>query len=761
MTADVFQVKITDHLDCGMENKLTRRTDYLETKHRLYRTESYRGEFLKKCEQTSLKSKCMRQFQKSCNCSPECLSEFMYGMVPLFRALKSYNWKTSLVGDVIAGLTVGVMILPQGMAYAMLAELPPVVGLYMSFFPVLVYFFLGTSRNVNIGKMAVVSLMVGSVVVKFAGDDGSGLQSDGLSEANSSFRVIKMALPTGMTTQPDASGNPQQSDIFIMKKIGIAATVCFMTGLIQVRLGMCRLGLVTTYMSDSLIGGFTTGVATHVFTSQVKSLLGLRIPRFPGVFQIVYTYKALLENITKTNIAELAISLVSIIVLYLVKVQINQRFKKKIKFPIPIDLILVVIATVSCHFCNLRELWGIKIVGHIPAGIPAPSLPSFHSATGYISDAFTIAVVAFVQSVSLVALLARRYQYEIDPNQELLAHGFGNLLSSFFSCFPFAASLSRSSVQEGAGGKSQIACLVSACLVLVVILWIGPLFESLPTCVLSAIIVVALRSMFLQVLELSHLWKVSVYDCMIWLVTFLSVVILHVDFGILIGILFSFYTVILRTQREPARQLERLSEVGLYEEKTKYTKTQLDSGIRVIGYNSPLYYANAAIFLRLVYDATGVDPEKIRKRIKKYDSLEAFCQSAATHVMQNGNGSLEVTVSPDHLSTVDNSNSLKAAANGSGDMDKTDVHTVILDCTGIIFVDVVGVKTLKQIFKDYESIGVKVLLAAVKDDVWSVLLETGFLENHSKSIYIAVDDAVLSASSAKDKVDTESIITYI
>ncbi|KAH3838367.1 hypothetical protein DPMN_111776 [Dreissena polymorpha] len=173
---------------------------------------------------------------------------------------------------------------------------------------------------------------------------------------------------------------------------------------------------------------------------------------------------------------------------------------------------MVVAGTLASYYGFFYDNYGVKVVGYIPKGLPSPSVPTFSGLDKYITDIPIIAIIYFAQTVSLAAMLAKKNKYSIDSNQELIAYGAGNIFGSFFSCYPFAASVSRSSVQDSAGGRTQIASVFSATMVLVVILWLGPLFEALPNCVLSAIIVVALRSLILQVLELPKVWRTSKYD---------------------------------------------------------------------------------------------------------------------------------------------------------------------------------------------------------------------------------------------------------
>lgn len=717
----------------------------------LYQADKFRKEYRVDPQEHTLKDTFCNNCDSMCNCSGEQMKKAFFKTVPFINIMKKYKPRTDLPNDIIAGFTVGVMQLPQGMAYAMLADLPPIVGLYVAFFPVLIYYFLGTSKHISMGTVAVVSLMTGSIVSVLKAKPGS-TPLDNFNSTGTNFTTTPTPEVESLISELDA------------EKMALAASVCFLVGVIQVLFGVFRLGFVTTYMGDSLVSGFTTGAAVHVFTSQVKYIFGLKIKRFPNLFQIFNTYRAIFENIGKTNSATVIMSAICIVILYLVKVQVNQRFKNKLKIPIPIELIVVIIGTLASHYGEFHTRFNVKTVGKVPAGLPQPKIPSFTDATNNFSEGIIVAVVAFAQSVSLAALMAKKHHYRIDSNQEFIAYGAANIFGSFFSCYPAAASVSRSSVQESAGGKTQLTSVFSACLVLVVILVIGPLFEDLPNCVLSSIIVVALRSMFMQFFTLRKLLHVSAYDFAIWIVTFTSVVVFYVDIGLWVGIGFSFVTVVVRTQCAKARVLKKVDPVNAFADESKYIKTRGFSGIRIVGFNSPLYFANGDLFLKQVYTLSDTKPERVRKLIKRMGSIQEFRRQSSLRSL-NSISSNKSSKSGRSRSNRSSFSSVGATSelDGNGflptsndlapmgrpiDTSMADcgyVHHIILDCSAMCFIDTVGAKILKQLCDDYKSIHVTVLIASVNDNVWSVLEKTEFIENYGHNMYMTVEDAVTAA----------------
>ncbi|KAK3583259.1 hypothetical protein CHS0354_011145 [Potamilus streckersoni] len=224
-------------------------------------------------------------------------------------------------------------------------------------------------------------------------------------------------------------------------------------------LGVLRLGFITIYLTDALVGGFTTGAAVHVFTSQLQAVLQVKADRYSGAFKLIYTYRDFFERISTINWATVITSLVCIIVLHIVSNYVNpsEKFKKISKVPVPIELIVVIFGTVASYFIQLEKGYGVYVVGDIPRGLPAPSVTQLVHIPDVIEDAVIIAIVVYAVSISMAKILAEKNDYAINPNQELIANAFCNIISSFFSCFVCAASLSRSLVQERVGGKTQVS----------------------------------------------------------------------------------------------------------------------------------------------------------------------------------------------------------------------------------------------------------------------------------------------------------------
>nr|XP_022302509.1 solute carrier family 26 member 6-like isoform X1 [Crassostrea virginica] len=692
--------------------------------------------------QTTLRESFLKSCRK-CQCSKDCFLGFLYKILPFIGIMKDYNIRTDLTGDIVSGLTVGIMHIPQGMAYGMLTTLDPVYGLYTSFFPVIIYFFFGTSRHISIGTFAVACLMMGSAIEK-------GLKSPSVHIVTT---CVNVSSPVSVSNLTNQSSMPEImlscSDNTESVKLQIAMAVTFMVGLIQLVMGLTRLGFITTYLSDPLISGFTTGAACHVFTSQIKHVFGISTDRYSGAFKLIYTYRDFFTNIPHTNAVTLIASVICMAMIYVVKEYINNnpKIKPKLKMPVPIELIAVVLGTVIAYFINIEKEYGVKIVGNIPTGLPVPTVPNFSLMPEVISDAFALAIVVFAISVSMGKILARRHGYEIESNQELLAYAITNMGSSFFSSFATSASLSRSLIQEHVGGVTQVTGLVSSALLLLVLLVLGPYFRTLPKCVLAAIIIVALKGMFRQFLELPQLWKLSKIDFLIWILSFLATVILDVDLGLLCGVIVAIFTIVYRVQRPYVCVLGQMPGTDIYRDISVYKEATEIPRVKIFRFENAIFFVSVEHFKNMLFKYTcnprhvkqdiAAAEYKIRKEKEKFEKISY--KSSENEVELNVTGNTVTEFQP------------------SVEVPDVGLDTIILDCSTWSFIDSMGVKALISVVNDFREINVKIHLAFCKAGIREMLEKTGFFSCLDRdNLFVSVHDAVLHALHQSAYADSDS-----
>lgn len=672
----------------------------------------------------------------SCNVKKSILKLF-----PFIETFRSYTWKSDLPNDVIAGLTSGVMMIPQGMAFAALSTLPPIVGLYISFFSSLTYFWLGTGRQLSWGCIAILSLMIATILDKY---DNSLTKDAPFVCINQSAQTLGMtALDISDETNvpfnfSSASNSSNVSLVFglalnekdaakIAKRIQVASGVSVAAGLIFIIASRLGLSQVTSLMSNSMITGFTVGISFHVATSQLKTMFGISVPRYKGPGAVIRTWISVLWNLPKTNVATLLTTVISILVLYLVKRFINDRYKKHLRIPVPIELIVVIIATLISKFAFLHDSFNVKVVETVPVGIPAPALPDFSLVTDYIGDGIIIIVIAYAQTLAMAKTMGLKHNYVVDSNQEMFACGMCSVVCGLFSGYISAASVSRSVVQDGAGGKTQVASVFAAVLVLLVILLIGPYFYYLPMCVLSAIIIVNLQSMFLKLLEIPAEWRKSRYDCAVWVFSFVACVVLNADTGLLAGVLFSVFLIVLRTMLTPiveAGQIHSSPVTVELRSLDKYSYAQQFSNIKIIKIETPLYFINADIFTAKVISKTGIDPVNLKKQNKEIKIRNSSKTSFNNGVNSSSDGHdkmLEVST-------------------------EVPLKVIIFDAAGVAFIDLMGVQALQFVINEFTSVDVNVLITSVPENIIPMLKSTGFWSKHGGRLFLNVEAALASVT---------------
>ncbi|XP_026064841.1 prestin-like [Carassius auratus] len=680
-------------------------------------------------------------------CSSKKARSVVFGFLPILTWLPSYPLKQYLFGDIVSGISTGVMQLPQGLAYAMLAAIPPVFGLYSSFYPVLLYTFFGTSKHISIGTFAVISLMIGGVAVREAPDSMFAVHGTNASQ------VVDFEAR-------DA------------RRVEVVVALTTLVGIIQFVLGLLRFGFLAIYLTEPLVRGFTTAAAVHVSVSQIKYLLGVHTARFNGPLSVVHSLDAVFRNIASTNVVTLIIGLVCIVFLYFIK-DLNERFKKKLPIPIPGEIIVVIVSTGISYGMVMSENYGVEVVGKIPTGLLPPKIPDFSVFPNLFPDAFAIAVVGFSIAISLAKIFAFKHGYSVDGNQELIALGLCNFLSSFFHTFVVTASMSRSLVQESTGGHTEIAGLLASLLVLLVVVAIGFVFQPLPTTVLAAIIFVNLLGMFRQIKDIPALWRTSKIELAIWLVSFFASVFLGLDYGLVVAMGFAILTVIYRTQCPKNALLGQIPGTGLYFDVNEYEEAEECSGIKIFQSNASIYFANSDLYVSALKAKTGIDPAQLlaaRKSQLKYakkDNGKRKTENHCSPVKKNAVVLLDVELGVtrevvagaekqmDHVYTNGQMTENHAESESEDDLflqRLTPVHTIVLDFTPVNFIDSVGAKTIKSVIKEFATVDVKVVLAGCSRTLLSDLRTLKFFCEPVTPdlIFPTIHDAVLHCRHSKD-----------
>ncbi|XP_062441986.1 solute carrier family 26 member 6 [Rhea pennata] len=673
---------------------------------------------------------CLRKVR----CSASTAKSLLFRFLPFLRWLPRYPVKDWLLGDIISGFSVGIMHLPQGLAYALLAGLPPVTGLYSSFYPVFLYFFFGTSRHNSVGPFAIISVMIGSVTESLVPSE------DFLEPVNG----------TNVTIVNEARRDAA--------RVELVATLTILVGIFQVALGLLQFGFVVTYLSDPLVRGYTTAASVHVLISQLKYVFGISLGEHSGPLSLFMTFIEICQNLPKTNVGTLVTAIIAMVAIFIVK-ELNHKFSAKLPMPIPIELITIIVSTGISYGANLNAKFGVSVVGDIPSGLKPPMAPNINYFGQVAGNAFAIAVVGYAICISLGKIFALKHGYKVDSNQELIALGFSNFLGGFFQCFAISCSMSRSLVQESTGGNSQVAGVVASLVILVTILKIGELFRDLPKAILAAIIIVNLKGMFKQFTDFRTLWKSNRVDLMVWIVTFVATLLLNLDIGLGASVAFALLTIIFQTQLPHYSILGHISDTDIYRDVAEYKKAQEVPGVKIFRSSSTIYFANAELYTEALKKKSGINVDKLiekkkkalkklKKRQKQAEKEKAKRQKAAANEC-NGPGIAVIELSQEAAE----SNAPTEPTLHSLGLPVPNFHTVILDFSPVNFVDTVSIKILKNIFRDFRDIEVDVLLAGCPASVIAQLERGNFFSQTitKHHFFASVHDAVVHATGQREE----------
>ena len=460
---------------------------------------------------------------------------------PILDWLPKYK-KAYLTGDLSAGLTVGIMLIPQGMAYALIAGLPPIYGLYAALVPNLIYVFTGSSRKLAVGPVALDSLIVGS-----------------------SLAAMKLAN--------------------IQDYISMAIFLALFVGAIQLVMGFMRLGFLSNFLSRPVVSGFTSAAAIVIGISQLKHFFGLEI----NVNDTLKTIVAIVTQITETNFYDLAIGIAAVLVILGLK-KLNRK--------LPAAMVVVILSIIGIYFFMVNET-DVHIVGQVPEGLPGFLMPQLEVSTiiKAFPTAMALAFIAFAEAMAIAkAVEDKSNAYHTNSNQELKALGISNIVGSLFQSFPANAGLSRTAVNVDEGAKTGIASLISVLVVGLTLLFLTPFFYFLPKSVLGAIILVAIYGL-IDLKYAKKLWKEGKDEFYLLIVTFLTTLFIGISQGIIFGVLFSLLLLVSRTSRPHIAILGKIKGMEYFKNLKRFPEdTEVVDEILMIRFDAQLFFANVNYF---------------------------------------------------------------------------------------------------------------------------------------------------------------------
>ncbi|WP_163969650.1 SulP family inorganic anion transporter [Oceanobacillus halotolerans] len=404
----------------------------------------------------------------------------IYKLMPGLKHLANYK-QSNLIGDLTAGLIVAFLLIPQSMAYATIAGVPVSLGLFAATFPLIIYALFGTSKYLSVGPVSVVSLLAFSAVSSIA--------------APNSAQFLQLII-----------------------------FLALLVGVLQFCMGLIKFGSIFDYVSPAFITGFTSAIAIIIALNQVKSIMGVSLPKYDN---LVDYGMEILRHVSDINAYTALIGIGSILLL----VTLKKMFTIS-----PGPFIVIVLSIGLVDYFNLHQK-NVDIVGQIPSGFPdlSMTIPTWDLILLLMPTAFMISFISFLESYAIGKTLANKENEQLDPNRELMGLGLANITSSAVGSIPIAGAISRSAVNHQSGAKTNLSLLITAFFMFVAILFLTPLFYYLPKATLAAIIIVAV-SKLINLKQMIDYIKNKLSDGLILIATFLSTLMIDIFIGLLIGI---------------------------------------------------------------------------------------------------------------------------------------------------------------------------------------------------------------------------------
>ena len=476
--------------------------------------------------------------------------------VPFFGWIGELKDSATLRADIIAGITVALVLVPQSMAYAQLAGLPPYYGLYASFLPPMVAAIFGSSRQLATGPVAMVSLMTATALAPIAAQGTEGY-------------------------------------------LAYAMLLAVLVGVFQMVLGFLRLGVLVDLLSHPVVVGFTNAGAIIIATSQLDKLFG--VAKVSGEHHYETVYNVVVSALESTHAPTLWMAVLAISIMLFLK-----RYYPKI----PNVLTAVVVTTLIAYFTDFNANGG-KVVGDIPKGLPLPSMPGFDMEVigQLIVSAVVISLIGFMEAIAIAKAMAARTKQRLDANQELVGQGLSNVVSGFFSGYPVSGSFSRSAVNINAGAVTGLSSVITGAVVGLTLLFLTPLLFHLPQATLAAVIILAVVNL-VKISPIIHAWKAEKHDGITAMVTFIFTLYIapEIEYGIFLGVVMSILLFVIRFMRPRVAELSRYED-GTMRDINVFPDLKVSSRIALIRFDGSLFFANAGYFEDMVLKLVATRPE--------------------------------------------------------------------------------------------------------------------------------------------------------
>lgn len=533
--------------------------------------------------------------------------------------------RENLAGDVGAALIGAAVLVPQSMAYAQIAQLPPITGLYASVVPLLVYSVVGRTPQLGIGPLATISIL-------------------------SAVGVAKLA--------------PQSSSEFI----ALSATLAVLVGIVHVAIGVLRLGFIVRFLSEPVMSGFLSAIAVLLIATQLGPLTGVPVGSDGGrVDDIVVDW---VRHLDEGSVATFLVGAAAIVVLL-----VAHRWRR-----LPTALMVVIAGSLAAWGFDL-DSHGVAIVGEVPSGLALPETPPWNwdDIRTLLPTAFAITMISLLESVSLGREFADERHREFDTNREIGAIGASNVVSGFVRGMVVTSAISRSTILDQAGARTQLTGALTALVVAPLVMFGTATFEYIPTTVLAAVVIAAMLPL-VKVGEFRRLWSVHRGDFWVMLLAFAGTILLGLEPGVLLAIGASIALLVYRVSRPRIPELGLVARTGSFLEVQRHPDAVTYPGTVILRMEAALYFTNS---------------DALTNRLRRLEE------------------------------------------------DRPELHTVVLDASGIDRIDSTGDHALRKLAARYREDGKRLLVVNADEDVRGVMDASGFTELVGRDAFFATDaDAI-------------------
>uniref|UniRef100_A0A8C8TL59 Solute carrier family 26, member 8 n=1 Tax=Peromyscus maniculatus bairdii TaxID=230844 RepID=A0A8C8TL59_PERMB len=787
-----------------------------DVKRNVYNEENFQQEHKRKAPSSGNVDVNITTFKHNvqCRCSWHKFLRCMLTVFPFLEWMCLYRFKDWLLGDLLAGLSVGLVQVPQGLTLSLLTRqlIPPLNVTYAAFCSSVIYVILGSCHQMSIGPFFLVSALMINVLKERPFNNGHLIMG--------TFVKDDFSLPTFYINYNGS--------------LSVVASTTFLTGIIQLSMGMLGMGFMATYLPDAAISAYLAAVALHIILAQMTCVFGIMISFHAGPVSFFYNIINYCVALPKANSTSILLFLTAVVALRINKCIRISFNRYPIEFPMELFLILgfsILTNKISMATENSRML-----INMIPYSFVFPETPEFGVLTRVILQAMSLSLVSSFLLVSLGKKIASFHNYRINSNQDLIAIGLCNVVSSFFRSCVFTGAMARTIIQDKSGGRQQFASLVGAGVMMLLMVKMGSFFHNMPNAVLAGIILSNVIPYLETIYNLPSLWRQDQYDCVVWMVTFSCAIFLGLDVGLLISLVFAFFVITVRSHRSKILVLGQIPNTNIYRSINDYREAVLIPGVKILQCCSSLTFVNVyklkhkllkevnmvkrplkeeEIFTlfnesqtsiseqsicRCFCDCEELEPEPRVVYTERYENKQDHDQSSINLIRCSylGNGELESeTTSEEQIPYTVSSTSQRNLGQNYEDTEKawlsnnpsrnsslppletseslaqsrsrsvvgpysdsglqSNIHTIILDFSMVHYVDSRALVVLRQMCNAFFNANILVLLSGCHTSVVKSFEKNDFFDEGitKAQLFLSLHDAVLYALSRKNPEPSE------